>query len=78
MARILRGDIRWADLNPVRGSEQAEMRNGEWRMANGEKTGSHNPLPLEGGLPASGGEGQGGGGDYKVSGLVFISDMILT
>jgi mRNA interferase MazF len=22
MARILRGDIRWADLNPVRGSEQ--------------------------------------------------------
>jgi len=23
MARILRGEIRWADLNPVRGSEQA-------------------------------------------------------
>lgn len=23
MARILRGDIRWADLNPARGSEQA-------------------------------------------------------
>ena len=23
MARILRGDIRWADLNPVRGREQA-------------------------------------------------------
>lgn len=23
MARILRGDIRWADLNPVRGNEQA-------------------------------------------------------
>ncbi len=26
MARILRGDIRWADLNPVRGSEQAGKR----------------------------------------------------
>lgn len=26
MARILRGDIRWADLNPVRGSEQAGSR----------------------------------------------------
>ena len=26
MARILRGDIRWADLNPVRGSEQGGMR----------------------------------------------------
>ena len=26
MARILRGDIRWADLNPVRGSEQAAQR----------------------------------------------------
>jgi mRNA interferase MazF len=26
MARILRGDIRWADLNPVRGSEQAGNR----------------------------------------------------
>ena len=26
MARILRGDIRWADLNPVRGSEQAGLR----------------------------------------------------
>jgi mRNA interferase MazF len=26
MARILRGDIRWADLNPVRGSEQAGRR----------------------------------------------------
>jgi len=26
MARILRGDIRWADLNPVRGSEQAGQR----------------------------------------------------
>jgi len=26
MARILRGDIRWADLNPVRGREQAGMR----------------------------------------------------
>ena len=26
MARILRGDIRWADLNPVRGREQAELR----------------------------------------------------
>lgn len=26
MARILRGDIRWADLNPVRGNEQAGMR----------------------------------------------------
>jgi mRNA interferase MazF len=24
MARILRGDIRWADLNPVRGSEQVD------------------------------------------------------
>jgi mRNA interferase MazF len=23
MARVLRGDIRWADLNPVRGHEQA-------------------------------------------------------
>ena len=26
MARILRGDIRWADLNPVRGHEQAGER----------------------------------------------------
>jgi mRNA interferase MazF len=26
MARILRGDIVWADLNPVRGSEQAGLR----------------------------------------------------
>ncbi|TWJ32735.1 type II toxin-antitoxin system PemK/MazF family toxin [Geobacter argillaceus] len=26
MARILRGDIRWADLNPVRGNEQAGLR----------------------------------------------------
>mgnify|MGYP006280689671 CR=1 FL=1 len=26
MARILRGDIRWADLNPVRGREQAGSR----------------------------------------------------
>ncbi|MBI1956328.1 MAG: type II toxin-antitoxin system PemK/MazF family toxin [Acidobacteria bacterium] len=26
MARILRGDIYWADLNPVRGSEQAGSR----------------------------------------------------
>lgn len=26
MARILRGDIIWADLNPVRGREQAGMR----------------------------------------------------
>lgn len=26
MARILRGEIRWADLNPVRGAEQAGMR----------------------------------------------------
>ena len=26
MARVLRGDIYWADLNPVRGSEQAGMR----------------------------------------------------
>lgn len=26
MARILRGEIRWADLNPVRGHEQAGMR----------------------------------------------------
>lgn len=26
MARILRGDIRWADLNPMRGSEQAGLR----------------------------------------------------
>ena len=26
MARILRGEIRWADLNPVRGSEQAGLR----------------------------------------------------
>ncbi len=26
MARILRGDIRWADLNPVRGQEQAGLR----------------------------------------------------
>jgi mRNA interferase MazF len=26
MARILRGDIRWADFNPVRGREQAGMR----------------------------------------------------
>jgi hypothetical protein len=28
MARILRGEIRWADLNPVRGSEQAGGRIG--------------------------------------------------
>ena len=26
MARILRGDIRWADLNPVQGREQAGRR----------------------------------------------------
>lgn len=26
MARILRGEIRWADLNPTRGHEQAGMR----------------------------------------------------
>ena len=26
MARILRGEIRWADLNPVRGRERAGMR----------------------------------------------------
>ena len=26
MARILRGDIRWADLNPIRGNEQAGLR----------------------------------------------------
>jgi len=26
MARILRGDIYWADLNPTRGSEQAGVR----------------------------------------------------
>lgn len=26
MARILRGDIHWADLNPVRGHEQAGQR----------------------------------------------------
>jgi mRNA interferase MazF len=26
LARILRGEIRWADLNPVRGSEQAGYR----------------------------------------------------
>lgn len=26
MARILRGDIRWADLNPVRGHEHAGLR----------------------------------------------------
>ncbi|MEK7335278.1 MAG: type II toxin-antitoxin system PemK/MazF family toxin, partial [Candidatus Binatota bacterium] len=25
MARILRGEIRWADLNPVRGREQAGL-----------------------------------------------------
>ena len=26
MAQILKGDIRWADLNPVRGHEQAGLR----------------------------------------------------
>ena len=26
MARVLRGEIRWADLNPVRGQEQAGRR----------------------------------------------------
>jgi len=26
VARILRGEVRWADLNPVRGSEQAGRR----------------------------------------------------
>jgi mRNA interferase MazF len=26
MARVLRGEIRWADLNPVRGHEQAGLR----------------------------------------------------
>lgn len=26
MARILRGDIRWADLSPIRGHEQAGLR----------------------------------------------------
>ena len=28
MARILRGEVRWADLNPVRGHEQAGERPG--------------------------------------------------
>lgn len=26
MARILRGEVRWADLNPVRGKEQSGLR----------------------------------------------------
>jgi mRNA interferase MazF len=26
MARILRGEVRWADLNPARGNEQAGLR----------------------------------------------------
>ena len=26
MARILRGDVRWADLNPTRGNEQSGIR----------------------------------------------------
>src|SRR4030066_1463376 len=26
MARLLRGEVRWADLNPVRGGEQAGLR----------------------------------------------------
>ncbi len=26
MARILRGEVRWADLNPVKGNEQAGLR----------------------------------------------------
>jgi len=26
MARVLRGEIRWADLNPVRGREQTGQR----------------------------------------------------
>jgi mRNA interferase MazF len=26
MARVLRGDVRWADLNPMRGHEQAGQR----------------------------------------------------
>ena len=26
MARILRGEVRWADLNPIRGREQAGLR----------------------------------------------------
>ena len=26
MARILRGEVRWADLNPIRGREQAGIR----------------------------------------------------
>ena len=26
MARILRGDVRWADLNPTRGREQGRQR----------------------------------------------------
>lgn len=26
MARILRGEIRWAELNPVRGNEQVGLR----------------------------------------------------
>ena len=26
MARILRGEFRWADLNPIRGREQAGLR----------------------------------------------------
>lgn len=28
MARILRGEIRWADLNPVKGREQVGKRPG--------------------------------------------------
>ena len=38
MARILRGDIRWADLNPTRGNEQAGLRpvaRDEARLHNG-------------------------------------------
>lgn len=26
MARILRGEVRWAELNPVKGNEQAGLR----------------------------------------------------
>ena len=26
MARILRGEVRWADLNPTRGNEQSGLR----------------------------------------------------
>lgn len=37
MARVLRGEIRWADLNPVRGREQAAMPSSAKNLSIGQR-----------------------------------------